>query len=44
MMGRKKRFDKIVSNKELVSLESMRTALEKNNVEILGEDLDIVYT
>ena len=44
MLGRKKRFEKIVTSEESVSLESMRTALEKNNVEILGEDLDIVYT
>ncbi len=44
LLGRKKRFEKIVTSEESVSLESMRTALEKNNVEILGEDLDIVYT
>jgi hypothetical protein len=44
LLGRKKRFEKIVNSNEFVSLEAMRTALEKNNVEILGEDLDIVYT
>jgi len=44
LLGRKKRFEKIVTSEESVSLESMRSALEKNNVEILGEDLDIVYT
>jgi len=44
LLGRKKRFEKIVTSEESVSLEAMRTALEKNNVEILGEDLDIVYT
>jgi hypothetical protein len=43
MLGRKKRFEKIVTSEESVTLESMRIALEKNNVEILGEDLDIVY-
>jgi len=44
MLGRKRRFDKIMTSEESVSLEAMRSALEKNNVEILGEDLDIVYT
>jgi hypothetical protein len=44
MLGRKKRFEGIMEKNESVSLEAMRSALEKNNVEILGEDLDIVYT
>ena len=44
MLGRKRRFDKIVNTKELTILETMRETLEKSGVEILGEDLDVVYT
>ena len=44
MLGRKKRFDDIVNTKTIVAKEVMRTVLDKHNVEISGEDLDIVYT
>ena len=44
MLGRKKRFDDIVNTKTIVTKEVMRTVLDKHNVEISGEDLDIVYT
>lgn len=43
MMGRKKRFEKIMADDKSVSIENMRTVLEQHNVEILEDDLDIVY-
>jgi len=44
MLGRKRRFDKIVTEKVEVEKEKMQAVLEAHNVEILGEDLDILYT
>ncbi len=44
MMGRKKRFEKIMSEKSEVSKETMRTVLDQHNVEIMEDSLDIVYT
>lgn len=41
---RRQRLVKIAETDELVELEKMRTVLEMNNVEIQGEDLDVVYT
>jgi len=43
MLGRKKRFDKIISEKCEVDKEKMRTVLEQHNVEIMEDSLDIVY-
>jgi len=44
MLGRKRRFDKILETKEITEIENMRKVLEKAGIEILGEDLDIIYT
>lgn len=43
MMGRKKRFENIMTEDKSVPIETMRTVLERNNVEILEGDLDEVY-
>ena len=43
LLGRKKRFEKIMTAEKSVSLDGMRTVLEQHNVEILEDDLDIVY-
>jgi hypothetical protein len=43
MLGRKKRFEKIINETKSVSVENMRTVLEQHNVEMMEDDLDIVY-
>lgn len=44
LLGRKKRFEEIVKNKSIVQKEVMRTVLEQHQVDISGEDLDVVYS
>ena len=44
LLGRKKRFEKIMSVDEVTPCEIMKETLERAGVEILGDDLDVVYT
>lgn len=44
LLGRKKRFEEIVTTKSIVPKDVMRKVLDQHNVEISVEDLDVVYT